>query len=250
MPGTAIARSMTAPPPTRRCARGAVLERVDHRGSSAHAEMRPRRTSVTRASPRLLRLRPGCRRSSPRGGRLLRPRGDAPAWVQWGTTEVGAPPPTRRCAGRGNESPRHTTGSSAHAEMRPCGGSSRRRPDRLLRPRGDAPLQAWDTNLVMRAPPPTRRCARNPATQSVASAGSSAHAEMRPSRSKRLSELGGLLRPRGDAPASICTSRVPSRAPPPTRRCARVHRPREAAAAGSSAHAEMRPWTFRPSRLT
>ncbi len=90
------------PPPTRRCTpnHGLVL-RHEH-GSSAHAEMHPRR-------------RRGAR---PHRG-FLRPRGDAPL-NHSGPTAVGTvPPPTRRCTSTVGACRRSSRGSSAHAEMHP-----------------------------------------------------------------------------------------------------------------------------------
>ena len=49
----------------------------------------------------------------------------------------------------------------------------------LLRPRGDAPWSVRPDLLLMRAPPPTRRCARTVQRSVAPGRGSSAHAEMR-----------------------------------------------------------------------
>ena len=114
-----------APPPTRRCAPCARRRAPRTRGSSAHAEMRPR---------------PPQRRTSPPW--LLRPRGDAPYRGGRPSPRPRAPPPTRRCARSRGERAAQRHGSSAHAEMRPRRDHRARATARLLRPRGDAPPAA------------------------------------------------------------------------------------------------------------
>ena len=233
-----------APPPTRRCARSDNRRHLVHRGSSAHAEMRPQMSSRTI-----------------RGFRLLRPRGDAPATASSCARPEWAPPPTRRCAPSSGARPARPPGSSAHAEMRPptesepdkdveappptrrcaaggrpgqcplCGSSAQAEMrhgyftttgvrDRLLRPRGDAPIARSKVEPPAPAPPPTRRCALSQVGFSTQRSGSSAHAEMRHARSARLAGARRLLRPRGDAPGADELEGLEEVAPPPTRRCA------------------------------
>ena len=213
-----------APPPTRRCARPAHDRAGASCGSSAHAEMRPRR---------------GRRRSA--RARLLRPRGDAP----FERTASGglrmAPPPTRRCARRSAATSFESSGSSAHAEMRPRSRSPAPQARGLLRPRGDAPRSIISGRVGGKAPPPTRRCAPAALAEHVAGDGSSAHAEMRPDQGEEHVHEDRLLRPRGDAPVRVRSLPVTATAPPPTRRCAPAALAEHVAGDGSSAHAEMRP---------
>ncbi len=217
-------RAARVPPPTRRCAPPATSERGRDRGSSAHAEMR-------------LAIR------GPRGAAagFLRPRGDAPSSYSLRLARAAVPPPTRRCAPSGLDSEWHAAGSSAHAEMRPCECSSPRASCRFLRPRGDAPPARLRPPCPPRVPPPTRRCALARQGTVLAERGSSAHAEMRPSRSDSVCCALRFLRPRGDAPLTHPHGADLLEVPPPTRRCARVDGSRGMDVYGSSAHAEMRP---------
>ena len=213
-----------APPPTRRCAVGSGAQHLGLIGSSAHAEMRRSSTTSTTPTPR-----------------LLRPRGDAPRLRALVMTHPRAPPPTRRCALRLSRRARGTDGSSAHAEMRPRNADAVARDVRLLRPRGDAPTARSRFPSSSVAPPPTRRCARRGHAQRAAGGGSSAHAEMRRCDRSASTCLRRLLRPRGDAPRPSSSRPTREGAPPPTRRCALPGPHRQHVAAGSSAHAEMRP---------
>ena len=193
-------------------------------GSSAHAEMRPR-------------LRLGCLRR----GRFLRSRGDAPVEAAHEGGDRGVPPLTRRCARSCDCGARTRAGSSAHAEMRRPQGGPGAASSRFLRSRGDAPRDDEIAPEGREVPPLTRRCAplRGPCPPSAH--GSSAHAEMRPTRRSPVAARAGFLRSRGDAPEDGTGHALEERVPPLTRRCARprargcAHRP------GSSAHAEMRP---------
>ena len=204
-------------------------------------------------------MRPECGSASRTSPRLLRPRGDAPRNRTTSVRWLTAPPPTRRCAPARVGDGRGAEGSSAHAEMRRVGVASAAAEAWLLRPRGDAPPAERPGAVRRRAPPPTRRRARSLLRGAVGSAGSSAHAEMRPtgrgcSRTaprllrphgdpplERVAVEGLLLaphaevrrcqsawqarscrflRPRGDAPVPIATPTMLPTAPPPTRRCA------------------------------
>ncbi len=200
---------LRVPPPTRRCAEAPPEKAKDGLGSSAHAEMRPIGHQCG-----------DCR------CRFLRPRGDAPL-----------PPPDAHV---------RLIGSSAHAEMRRRFREVGAARTRFLRPRGDAPPSDWSGTPPAKVPPPTRRCAAEGEPHAGTLRGSSAHAEMRPSRRRRATRSGGFLRPRGDAPSSMTDRRPTFAVPPPTRRCAgpgsRVRRGDQ----GSSAHAEMRPRRITP----
>ncbi len=172
--------------------------------------------------------------------RLLRPRGDAPAFPEFSPISDEAPPPTRRCALLRGDYRSRRGGSSAHAEMRPFRALGRGGGQWLLRPRGDAPRKRSIFDAIERAPPPTRRCALLVRAACDCARGSSAHAEMRPRRSGARRLPLRLLRPRGDAPMRTFEDSKAVRAPPPTRRCARCLDERKAQTIGSSAHAEMR----------
>ena len=211
-----------APPPTRRCAAYQGRRTIAAEGSSAHAEMRLD-----------LQTRGKMRR------RLLRPRGDAPAFPEFSPISDEAPPPTRRCALLRGDYRSRRGGSSAHAEMRPFRALGRGGGQWLLRPRGDAPRKRSIFDAIERAPPPTRRCALLVRAACDCARGSSAHAEMRPRRSGARRLPLRLLRPRGDAPMRTFEDSK-AVAPPPTRRCARCLDERKAQTIGSSAHAEMR----------
>ena len=151
------------PPLTRRCARDHCCRDGARPGSSAHAEMRPRRST-----------------SPPLWGRFLRSRGDAPseAPASWCRTPV--PPLTRRCAPGVVVREEPKVGSSAHAEMRPLGSRCTRSSRWFLRSRGDAPASPISAIAARWVPPLTRRCAPSGSRVASRDNGSSAHAEMRP----------------------------------------------------------------------
>ncbi len=86
-------------------------------------------------------------------------------------------------------------------------------------------------------------------TQNTATlAGSSAPAEMRPSRRSRRAWTSRFLRPRGDAPTCSGMMLNGVRVPPPPRRCASRARSWARRSGGSSAPAEMRPLVGRSGR--
>ncbi len=149
------------------------------------------------------------------------------------------PPPTRRCTRRGGKSRRTATGSSAHAEMHPAADIATYPWHRFLRPRGDAPEPSSRAFIRRRVPPPTRRCTRSTRSPMRSACGSSAHAEMHPTRLTTCAGRPRFLRPRGDAPVGTVSASRRSTVPPPTRRCTRRLRARTGSRRGSSAHAEM-----------
>ncbi len=188
--------------------------------------------------------------------RLLRPRGDAPPSSPQLWRCRPAAPPARRCAPRRHRLDLALAGCSARAEMRRPVAASRRRPRRLLRPRGDAPHSDPDWTRGVRAAPPARRCAPDEQRRRGRRGGCSARAEMRP-RSRRPAPCPRwLLRPRGDAPARDSAGDPTDPAAPPARRCAAARRPARQGRRGCSARAEMRPlsipgrraecWLLRP----
>ncbi len=212
------------PPPPRRCARSRHGMPNSALGSSAPAEMRPR-----------LRL------ASSRATRFLRPRGDAPVSVRERRGVALVPRPPRRCA-RHHEPPRRRRpGSSAPAEMRRSSMARSSGERWFLRPRGDAPPGSGGVALTGVVPPPPRRCASWTARVRQSRRGSSAPAEMRPTRSPIAAPISGFLRPRGDAPRGVVPAAPVARVPPPPRRCAPLTRRTTSVRMGSSAPAEMRP---------
>ncbi len=156
---------LAAPPPTRRSTHRLPQRRGCARGSSAHAE-------INRST----------RRGSPPGGRLLRPRGDQPKTDHAVFKQIGAPPPTRRSTERVHASPIAVAGSSAHAEINRHVEGPRARAARLLRPRGDQPWASSAGVHFPEAPPPTRRSTPDLHRRLRALLGSSAHAEINPTR--------------------------------------------------------------------
>gem|GEM_PF-5978050 len=211
------------PPPTRRCAGADAFQTRPDDGSSAHAEMRPCLDSGRRIRTW-----------------FLRPRGDAPPPPSLTAEKRTVPPPTRRCAAREHAAEVAQSGSSAHAEMRRDCAARVSVAGRFLRPRGDAPRACAGRHGRGTVPPPTRRCARPRDFGGISTLGSSAHAEMRPWRSRPRPRAAGFLRPRGDAPPAASMRCIESRVPPPTRRCAGASLMRIRWTVGSSAHAEMR----------
>ncbi len=161
----AMLMEQPVPPPTRRCTLRAWRPAARGCGSSAHAEMHPRRHADR------VRL-----------ARFLRPRGDAPYIADLLSPVVSVPPPTRRCTQCGVDGTRTRAGSSAHAEMHPRPGRMRAATPRFLRPRGDAPSWPLSGVHVCGVPPPTRRCTVRVRRERRRRTGSSAHAEMHPAR--------------------------------------------------------------------
>ncbi len=196
---------------------------LQRQGSSAHAEMRPRRMRCMR----------------PRSW-FLRSRGDAPAGLRAALDRGAVPPLTRRCARQRRRRSDGVRGSSAHAEMRRARSARRGARSRFLRSRGDAPKRDVSLARTGRVPPLTRRCAASRHSIRFRVGGSSAHAEMRLERSGFKDARTRFLRSRGDAPESRDLVSCLELVPPLTRRCAAEADacPRETA--GSSAHAEMR----------
>ncbi len=129
-----------------------------------------------------------------------------------------APPRTRRSTSRAVGNHQAETGSSAHAEI----DLSMEKPTdsevRLLRARGDRPIQDASIEQKGLAPPRTRRSTRvYPARAGIVS-GSSAHAEIDLSTWYRRWDGKRLLRARGDRPnPRVCRSQG-RLAPPRTRR--------------------------------
>ncbi len=162
---TSPSPSTMVPPPTRRCTGGRGRSRSPHAGSSAHAEMHPRRG-----------LRPRGRAG------FLRPRGDAPSETSREMPATMVPPPTRRCTPSDPGGSDRASGSSAHAEMHPAEARPDRRRRWFLRPRGDAPHELRLLGAYLAVPPPTRRCTGALPFAPYFPAGSSAHAEMHPRR--------------------------------------------------------------------
>ncbi len=228
-PATTVRDSHASVPPlTRRCARPARSGAARMAGSSAHAEMRP-----------------PSRQSSQHVRRFLRSRGDAPRVYRYALYVLPVPPLTRRCAlprclrcGAGR-------GSSAHAEMRPSTIRGTTAHGGFLRSRGDAPHVQNFVVAHAPVPPLTRRCALRGHRRELRAHGSSAHAEMRPSVRVHESDFLGFLRSRGDAPSTRPCGVRGRAVPPLTRRCAAGVRLRERRVVGSSAHAEMRPSSWR-----
>ena len=215
--------SVTVPPLTRRCAHDRGGPRGGDGGSSAHAEMRPCR-----------------RRRSSSPPWFLRSRGDAPGSRRRRCSPRAVPPLTRRCAPARGRTSEVSGGSSAHAEMRPELSSMSYRYERFLRSRGDAPESERRFRRHIAVPPLTRRCARSRRVLARTHPGSSAHAEMRPSRRSRRRSSQRFLRSRGDAPIGDRMIFTRSGVPPLTRRCAEGLLVLDRCLEGSSAHAEMR----------
>ncbi len=93
-------RRQRAPPPTRRSTVNQIGIPRRVAGSSAHAEINPRRP-----------------RSACAARRLLRPRGDQPRRSAGAARDHAAPPPTRRSTVRQARGHLGRDGSSAHAEI-------------------------------------------------------------------------------------------------------------------------------------
>ena len=131
------------PPLARRCADACISSIIFCVGSSARAEMR-RLMSVVASKVRW----------------FLRSRGDAPGLQCAREIAPRVPPLARRCASGSRLLTRSTTGSSARAEMRLCGGPALGCLQRFLRSRGDAPDATHLPNTAIGVPPLARRCAR------------------------------------------------------------------------------------------
>ncbi len=140
-PAAGVEHVKRVPPPTRRCTARAGCGARREAGSSAHAEMHRRR-----------------RREDGGNVWFLRPRGDAPGRGLGRSPREAVPPPTRRCTSLEVHMPTLPLGSSAHAEMHRRRLPRRDVGQRFLRPRGDAPLLAFDGVFDIEVPPPTRRC--------------------------------------------------------------------------------------------
>ncbi len=190
------------PPPTRRCTRVSGDRPRVAPGSSAHAEMHPRR------SPTVTPTR-----------WFLRPRGDAPDAGLEPVDAIEVPPPTRRCTRAEQDACSVSQGSSAHAEMHPTRGEVARGGGRFLRPRGDAPRARRRAPSRGPVPPPTRRCTVGLRRLRRRGRGSSAHAEMHPACRRTRRRSRWFLRPRGDAPWWVTGGSALTWVPPPTRRC-------------------------------
>ena len=133
-----------------------------------------------------------------------------------------------------------TPGSSAHAEMRRRLLRCIRLRIWFLRSRGDAPREYPRKRSRAAVPPLTRRCARVIVGLLGLGGGSSAHAEMRRIQGCTPALRTRFLRSRGDAPSTSPDCKSIRTVPPLTRRCAQGRSGAGGAAAGSSAHAEMR----------
>ena len=193
------------PPLARRCALIEIARERAEQGSSARAEMRPRRRAVPKRK---------------RG--FLRSRGDAPQRSSETRRHRGVPPLARRCAARLRRPREREGGSSARAEMRPrvrCCTAPR---GGFLRSRGDAPGFADSLRDAMWVPPLARRCALQPQADCARCLGSSARAEMRLYDGLPTEDDIRFLRSRGDAPIFDLDAFGSPWVPPLARRCASV----------------------------
>ncbi len=154
----------SAPPPTRGCTRADRSLAHRPRGSPAHAGMHP--SPIRRAAPLSM-----------------------------------APPPTRGCTPAPGSSRFPWLGSPAHAGMHLSVSPLLGRPQRLPRPRGDAPPTGSEPLPREPAPPPTRGCTPGAPGRLRYRAGSPAHAGMHLLQRLRRRRRERLPRPRGDAPS-------------------------------------------------
>ncbi len=216
-----------APPPARRSTLSHTRPRQVHSGSSARAEIDPSTCLITT----LL-------------SRLLRPRGDRPQKMPVAGHVAGAPPPARRSTPI--QYPFHVlgTGSSARAEIDPCGSTVPPFQFRLLRPRGDRPAALSSRNVLREAPPPARRSTPDQACPEGLWRGSSARAEIDPVSYPPEAAAPRLLRPRGDRPGSALSFVAAGAAPPPAWRSTPIDWGRLPQTVGSSARAEIDPGPY------
>ncbi len=173
-----------APPHARRSTRIGSGQNPPSGGSSARAEVYPRRVEERGRPAGLLRTRGGLPITFPLSAvalGLLRTRGGLPADGVRSDLELGAPPHARRStlqAGRGSA---YTTGSSARAEVYRRGEVRERRAVGLLRTRGGLPLRLARVRIDVWAPPHARRSTLGTRRERRTGGGSSARAEVYPS---------------------------------------------------------------------
>ena len=185
----------TAAPP--RCRRGRLL-----RGRGGPPCSPSRRPVSIAAPPRARRstLREARRQASlpgsSAGAEVHLPRRATSAVTAFGT----APPRARRSTRTGSILGSGVTGSSASAEVHPrwaLGGLAARR---LLRERGGPPKFITFQPIVLGAPPRARRSTLGARDPRLRGAGSSASAEVHPSRRRCSTPRRRLLRERGGPP--------------------------------------------------
>ena len=173
--------------------------------------------------------------------RFLRPRGDRPCGVRSRGWVRGVPPPTRRSTPVSWFASLCARGSSAHAEIDPSSLRDMAALSWFLRPRGDRPFWKVRDDAEFLVPPPTRRSTPGKGFAVDVVPGSSAHAEIDPSRFRNQDAPCRFLRPRGDRPDWGKPQALALLVPPPTRRSTRAPGLLEAVKLGSSAHAEIDP---------
>ena len=213
-----------APPRSRRST--PISQGMNHMdcGSSALAEIDPRRPP-----------RRGC------ADRLLRARGDRPARALRSVASAPAPPRSRRSTQSHDVRRALHHGSSALAEIDPPPPSCGPRRPWLLRARGDRPTIDALWRCVAWAPPRSRRSTRPRGDRAAPVEGSSALAEIDPRAVPRSCSGTRLLRARGDRPVGKTTACELLLAPPRSRRSTRTMTMHEEQTNGSSALAEIDP---------
>ena len=179
--------------------------------------------------------------SSRRRRRLLRPRGDRPCTAATSSSGFAASPPTRRSTRAGACRWTVRRGFSAHAEIDPFARPFEPAKSWLLRPRGDRPTLLCATTSRRVASPPTRRSTLQAGQRRRRIHGFSAHAEIDPRHRAVRYGCRGLLRPRGDRPATERGNALSGLASPPTRRSTRCFSCLRDFHPGFSAHAEIDP---------
>ena len=213
-----------APPRERRSTCAGRAPRRSLRGSSARAEIDPRS-----------RWRWGACSG------LLRASGDRPSWPTWARRPFEAPPRERRSTARGESSQNRPWGSSARAEIDPPRPSGSYSSAGLLRASGDRPAPRCAPAGSSRAPPRERRSTRVERRDLASHRGSSARAEIDPTRRGGEKGTDGLLRASGDRPEWRQRVGLDTTAPPRERRSTRDAERAEYPRRGSSARAEIDP---------
>ena len=253
-----------APPRERRSTLlgGQILR--PHPGSSARAEIDPRWRRRSSCSTRLLRAsgdRPGSAMTTTSTGgssaraeidpwrrcprapspRLLRASGDRPSWWTEAGFRTRAPPRERRSTLGVELAQLVGEGSSARAEIDPARPSTSRGSARLLRASGDRPRSRAMRCASFSAPPRERRSTPDLLHILAFLEGSSARAEIDPSRCGRWRGCGRLLRASGDRPEFQRLNQSIPEAPPRERRSTLVAHGERRRGLGSSARAEIDP---------
>ena len=178
--------SLGAPPRERRSTPSPLRASAQGRGSSARAEIDPRRQHD-------LLGRDG----------LLRASGDRPDVQARRLVLYLAPPRERRSTRPLPLGALILEGSSARAEIDPRGGTRPSGWRRLLRASGDRPGSSTTPPGGARAPPRERRSTRFRREDGAAARGSSARAEIDPPRRRSRRVAIGLLRASGDRPVRL-----------------------------------------------